>query len=161
MKKIVLLALIAMTFIVTSSNAAQISISAKHYSNSSCQNFTTSTGLFKVTYEDNLNWGTRVFIKYAYKNSYTNVDWFGEDLIELMPTTPYKWEVEFVDTVAALGAFSKSELNYIFIMVTEDGHTWFDKGSDTTYGHYRSMIPRMECTENSPMNELDIIRVEK
>ncbi len=150
-----LIFLLTMTF-ATVANSSEVEVLGKVVSDTHCAYASTATGSFLLSYTNqNLKWGSKVFLKYAFTETMHQRNWDNEQVIELMPVGPFKWQADYATHVASRGSFYYSQMKFLFIVKNEDGTIEFDKGNDSSWGYYQVDLPMQSCSDVS-LEVLDI-----
>ncbi|AGC41772.1 hypothetical protein MYSTI_00421 [Myxococcus stipitatus DSM 14675] len=113
-----------------------------------CGYFSTSQAELTLTYRnDDLPWGTSVFLIYGWGGS--GVDWApAPQTVEAPAVAPYHWGTTVTGVIRARTSTQYTSLNYVWKVVLPDGHEFYEKGNGSTYGYYAadfSQVP-MPCT---------------
>ncbi len=140
MKKMIIASLITLN-----AYAADINVASNNYSDDQCAYYSTTTGQFKITYKENLPWGSKVELVYGFNNTYGKVEWdrSGEEQMEAV--APYTWQTMFQEKTSSRGHYYADRLNFVFRITLPDGTFYYDNGGQSPMGHYSADMPRMTC----------------
>ncbi|AKQ64700.1 hypothetical protein A176_001612 [Myxococcus hansupus] len=116
-----------------------------------CGYFSTSQAEIRLTYRnDDLPWGTSVFLIYGWGGS--TFDWApSPQTVEVPAVAPYHWGTTVTGVIRSRSSTQYTHLNYVWKVVLPDGHEFYEKGNDSTYGYYAadfSQVP-MPCTQTA------------
>jgi hypothetical protein len=118
-----------------------------------CGYFSTSQAEITLTYRnDDLPWGTRVFLIYGWGGSSgpsSTFDWApAPQTVEVPAVAPWHWGTTVTGVIRSRSSTQYTSINYVWKVVLPDGHEFYEKGNGSTYGYYAadfSQVP-MPCT---------------
>jgi len=153
MKKIIIILMTVVTLPLGVS-ASQVSVSATAYSADSCRYYSTSLTNMRFNLVDNIPWGSHVFLRYGFHDSFSNQDWTGGSEVEMTAIAPDTWDalVQKVQVDSRGGSYF-TEVQFDIKVVSADGAAVYDNGG-ALYGFYRAELPNRTCQsgELEPLN---------
>lgn len=153
MKKMIIASLITLN-----AYAADVYVAGNVFSDDNCQYYSTTTGKFKITYKEQLPWGSKIELVYAFNNTFGNSEWHRQDESQMEAVAPYTWQAVIEEVTSARGSFSSDKINFVFRITLPDGSIVYDNGGQSPMGHYSARMPRMSC-EPETLKILDIVAI--
>lgn len=153
MKKMIIASIITLN-----AYAADVVVSGNVYSDNQCAYYASTSGQFKITYKEQLPWGSKVELVYALNDSYHQAEWIRQEQTEMEPIAPYTWQSVFVEQTGSRGEFRADKLNFVFKITLPDGTDYYDNGGQSPMGHYTAQMKDMTCRPQM-LELLDIIAI--
>ena len=85
-----------------------------------------------------LPWGTSVYLRYGWAgiDGYTPFDWADQREIEVSASAPYTWSTTVSRAILGRGGPRFHSINFVWRVVLPNGHEFYEKGNDSTWGFY-------------------------